>query len=439
LLKSSQNRKAWTAVVLVFLFMLINFADKAVIGLASVPIMRDLGLDHRQFGLLGSAFFLLFSVSGVVVGFLANRVRTKALMLVMSVIWAAALLPMSVAVNFTVLLASRVILGAAEGPAFPVAVHSVYKWFGNQRRALPTSVVASGAAFGTGLVAPLLTWIILHYGWHAAFGTLGVAGLIWALLWLVCAEEGPIDQATAAPPTAAAAMTGEAVTTEAAATAMAIRRVPYRRLLLSRTAMGVFVAGFAAYWIIALNLVWLANYLIKAVHMPPTQAAWVITLPSIMQMALAPLCAYLSLVLTRGGYSSRVSRGLLGSFCVVLGGASLAGVPFAGSGVLEIALVGLSFSIGSVIFTLGTTLIGEISPPAQRGALLGITNSIHTLAGLCAPFLMGLLVDINADPAAGFRTGFVYAGTLVALLGVVAAALIDPETDLRNFHLHRTP
>jgi MFS family permease len=85
---------------------------------------------------LGSAFFLLFSVSGVVVGFLANRVRTKALMLVMSVIWAAVLLPMTVAANFAVLLASRVVLGAAEGPAFPVAVHSVYKWFGNQRRAL---------------------------------------------------------------------------------------------------------------------------------------------------------------------------------------------------------------------------------------------------------------------------------------------------------------
>ena len=423
--------------VLVFLFMLINFADKAVIGLASVPIMRDLHLDHRQFGLLGSAFFLLFSVSGVVVGFLANRVRTKTLMLVMSVIWAAALLPLSVAASFTVLLASRVILGAAEGPAFPVAVHSVYKWFGDQRRALPTSVVASGAAFGTGVVAPLLTWIILHYGWHAAFGTLGVAGLIWALLWLVCAEEGPIDQAVTSP-TAAAATTAAAVTGVAAATAMAVRRVPYRRLLLSRTAMGVFVAGFAAYWIIALNLVWLANYLIKAVHMPPTQAAWVITLPSIMQMALAPLCAYLSLALTRRGHSSRISRGLLGSLCVVLGGASLASVPFAGSGVLEIALVGLSFSIGSVIFTLGTTLIGEISPPAQRGALLGITNSIHTLAGLCAPFLMGLLVDINADPVAGFRMGFVYAGTLVALLGVVAAALIDPETDLRNLHLHRT-
>jgi MFS transporter, ACS family, D-galactonate transporter len=432
----SENRKAWTAVVLVFLFMLINFADKAVIGLASVPIMRDLGLNHRQFGLLGSAFFLLFSLSGIVVGFLANRVGTRILMLVMGIIWSAALLPMSVAANFKMLLASRVVLGAAEGPAFPVAVHSVYKWFGDQRRALPTSVVASGAAFGTGLAAPVITWIIVHYGWHTAFGALGVIGLVWACLWLVFAEEGPIDAMTTA---------GTATGSASAAGASSVagfdgsQQVPYQRLLLSRTAIGVFVAGFAAYWIIALNIVWLANYLVKAVHMSATQAGWVITLPSIMQMGLAPLCAYLSLVLTRHGYSSRISRGALGSTCVVVAGVALASVPFAGSGVLEIALVGLSCSIGSVIFTLGTTLIGEISPASQRGAMLGITNSIHTLAGLCAPFLMGLLVDIDADPIAGFRTGYLYAGVLVAILGALAAVLIDPEADLLHFNRNRTP
>jgi MFS family permease len=407
---ASENRRAWGTVALVFLFMLINYADKAVVGLASVPIMRDLGLNHRQFGLLGSAFFLLFSLSGIVVGFLANRIGTKGLMLVMGIVWAAALLPVSLASNFKVLLASRVVLGAAEGPAFPVAMHCVYKWFGNQRRALPSSVVASGAAFGTGLVAPLITWIIIHYGWHAAFGTLGCVGLIWACLWLLLAEEGPLDR------------TAEAEN--------ATQPIPYRRLLFSRTAVGVYLGGFAAYWIIALNIVWLANYLMKAVHMPAAQAAWVIALPSAMQMALAPGCAYLSLILTRRGYSSRISRGLLGATCVILGGISLASVPFAGSGVLEIALVGLSFSIGSVIFTLGTTLIGEISPPSQRGAMLGITNSIHTVAGLCAPFVMGLLVDINADPISGFRTGFLCAGALVTLLGLLAAVLIDPAADL---------
>jgi len=65
--------------------------------------------------------------------------------------------------------------------------------------------------------------------------------------------------------------------------------------------------------------------------------------------------------------------------------------------------------------------------------MLGVTNSIHTLAGLCAPFAMGRIVDINTDPSAGFRTGYLYAGVLVAALGAVAAVLINPEDDLRPF------
>jgi MFS family permease len=408
-----EGRKGWAAVVLVFLFMLINYADKAVVGLASVPIMGELGLTHARFGLLGSAFFWLFSISGVLVGFLANRIRTKTIMLVMSVTWAAALLPLSTVSSFAMLIASRVILGAAEGPAFPVAVHAVYKWFGDRQRALPTSVVASGAAFGTGIIAPVITWIIVHHGWHAAFGTLGVAGLGWACLWLLFAEEGPIERT---PDTGAV---------------KALQSVPYRRLLLSRTAIGVFLAGFAAYWVIALNIVWLANYLTKALHLAPAAAAWVIALPSALQMILAPGCALLSQVLARKGYSSRVSRGLLGTGCVIVSGVAMTCLPFAGTGLLEIFLIGLSFSIGSVIFTLGATLIGEISPAAQRGAMLGITNSIHTLAGLCAPLAMGFVVDFNADPVEGFREGYVYAGALVAVLGVLAAALINPEYDLR--------
>jgi MFS family permease len=141
----SENRKAWITVVLVFLFMLINFADKAVIGLSSVPIMKELGLSHAEFGLLGNSFFIPFSPSGVVVGFLSNRFSTNLIMLVTALVWALAVLPLTGSATFTFLLATRVILGAAEGPAFPIALHAVYKWFNDGRRALPTSIVACGA------------------------------------------------------------------------------------------------------------------------------------------------------------------------------------------------------------------------------------------------------------------------------------------------------
>ena len=408
---ASVSQKGWSVVTLVFLFMLINYADKSVVGLSSVPMMQELGLSHRQFGLLGSAFFLLFAIAGVAVGFLANRLSTTVIMTVMALVWAAALLlPIAGSVTFTGLLISRIVLGAAEGPAFPLAMHAVYKWFGNQQRELPSSVVASGAAFGTGIVAPLISWIILHHGWRASFIALGMASLLWAGLWRLLAVEGPLDAASGA------------------ATDQP-RWIPYRRLLTSRTALGVYLGGFGAYWVIALNIVWLANYLNKALHMSPARAAWVIALPSALQLVFAPGSAYLSRWLARRGVSSRLSRGLLGALCVSVSGLSMLCLPFSGSGAIEVLLVGLSFSIGSVIFTLGSPLIGEISPSAQRGAVLAVTNSLQTLAGLVAPLVMGLLVDINANPTAGFRAGFLLAGGLVAALGVLSAALIHPESD----------
>jgi len=398
--------------------MLINFADKAVVGLASVPIMQDLQLSHTQFGMLGSAFFLLFFASGVTVGFLANRFSTKTIMSIMGVVWSVALLPISVIANFPVLLSSRVVLGAAEGPAFPVAVHAVYKWFANAHRALPTSVVASGAAFGAGIVAPLIIWIIDRFGWHASFGTLGVVGLVWVVSWLAFVEEGP------APPSCGPESASR-------------QRVPYRHLLMSRTALGFYLAGFAAYWIVALNLVWLPHYLIKALGMDPANAAWVIALPSAMQIAFAAGIAYLSQRLSLSGLSSRVARGVMGTLCVIIAGLSMACFPFVGMGPLKIFLVALACSIGSVIFTLGPALVGEISPALQRGAMLGVSNSIHTLAGVCAPLLMGRIVDINANPMGGFRTGYLCVGILVATLGAVAAILVNPEYDLRRFRALR--
>ena len=75
---SSQIRPlkgAWGMTALLLLFMLINFADKVVVGLAAPPIMAELKLTPEQFGLLGSSFFFLFAVSGVVVGFITNRSR----------------------------------------------------------------------------------------------------------------------------------------------------------------------------------------------------------------------------------------------------------------------------------------------------------------------------------------------------------------------------
>ena len=121
--------QAWLIVALLFLFMLINFADKAVIGIAAVPMMQELQLSPREFGLIGSSFFLLFSLSAIVTGFIVNWMQTRWVLLIMGLVWALAQFPMLGTVGFATTVACRVALGAGEGPAYPVALHSAYKWF----------------------------------------------------------------------------------------------------------------------------------------------------------------------------------------------------------------------------------------------------------------------------------------------------------------------
>lgn len=418
---SGPTGRAWAVVAMLFLFMLVNFADKAVIGLAAGPIMRDLHLTNEQFGQVGSAFFFLFSISAVVVGFMANRIPTRVLLGGMGLIWALAQVPMLGAVSLPVLVASRITLGAGEGPAYPVALHALYKWFPNERRSFPTSLVAVGGSFGVGFIAPLLTWIIVTYDWHSAFALLGAVGFIWVVAWMVIGKDGPLDVQPREP------------------AQKALTHVPYARLLTARTMLGVTINGFAGYWAIALALVWLPAFLIKAGGYTATQTGWIVVLPSALQLIIVPGSGLLSQKLLGRGIPSRLSRGLVAGGCVVIAGASMILLSQSHTPLVQIPLVMLAFGVGAVTYSLGPPLLGEISPVHQRGAMLGISNAVFSVAGLVAPWLTGHIVDVGLDPATGFRQGFLFAGSLICAGGIIAMVLIDPAGDLARFKRQQSP
>ena len=250
---------AWTITFLLFLFMLVNFADKIVVGLAGAPIMDEMKLDAEQFGFLGSSFFFLFSISAIIVGFIVNRVDTRWVLLAMAVIWALAQFPMVGTVSFTTLVICRIILGAGEGPAFAVAAHAIYKWFPDEKRTLPTAILSQGSAFGVILAVPALNWIIVNHSWHYAFGALGVVGLMWVVAWLIMGREGPL--------------------VKNAAEAADEPRVPYFQLLTSRTFIGCCAATFGAYWALSLGLTWFTPFIVKGLGFSQKDAGLISVLP----------------------------------------------------------------------------------------------------------------------------------------------------------------
>ena len=404
-------KAAWLIVALLFLFMLVNFADKAVIGIAAVPIMQELQLSPRQFGLLGSSFYLLFAVSAVVTGFIVNRVQTRWALLVMGLVWALTQFPMIGTVGFAAIAACRIALGAGEGPAFPVALHSTYKWFPNELRTLPTAIVAQGAGIGILVALPLLNWVLVHYSWHWAFGVLGIAGLAWTAAWFVLGREGPL---TAAAATDAAPTPG---------------RIPYGRLLLSPTIMAVWCASFGAQWGLSQALSWQGAFLIKGLGFAQGSIGLLGALPAGASVILVIFAGWFSQRLLARGVPSRAARGIFGGAGVALGGAAMAIMPYVAAVPAKIALTTLGVALPSVIYVIGSAVVGEIAPVAQRGALLAIGTAISTSAGLLAPYVMGSVVETAATPLDGFNTGFMICGVIMLVGGVIGMSLMRPERE----------
>src|SRR5215470_2888572 len=386
---------AWLIVALLFLFMLINFADKAVIGIAAVPIMNELQLSPRQFGLLGSSFYLLFAVSAIVTGFIVNRVQTRWALLVMGLVWALTQFPMIGTVGFATIAACRIALGAGEGPAYPVALHSTYKWFPNELRTVPTAIVAQGAGIGIMVALPVLNWVIVHYSWHWAFGVLGVAGLAWSAAWLVLGREGSM--------TAGAA-------TDAAPTPP---RIAYGQLLLSPTIIAAWCASFGAQWGLSQALSWQGAFLIKGLGFTQGSIGLLGALPAGASVILVIAAGWFSQRLLARGVSSRVARGVLGGACVALGGAALAIMPYVPGASAKITLTTIGVALPSVIYVIGNAVVSEIAPVAQRGAMLAIGTGVSTSAGIIAPYVMGSVVEAAATPLDGFNTGFTICGVVM--------------------------
>src|SRR6195952_2130030 len=408
---------AWRITFLLFLFMLVNFADKIVVGLAGVPIMTELKLQPEQFGLLGSSFFILFSIAAIIVGFIVNRIETRWVLLALALVWALAQFPMVGTVSFSTLVICRIILGAGEGPAFAVAAHAIYKWFPDEKRTLPTAILSQGSAFGVILAVPALNWIIVNHSWHYAFGALGVVGLMWVVAWLIMGKEGPLVQTVAM--------------------AAADPRVPYFQLLTSRTFIGCCAATFGAYWALSLGLTWFTPLIRQGLGFSQQDAGLISILPWVFGAAVVLLPRWIfPAVLTRR-FSPRGARGVLGSVPLIVGGFILAAMPYVQGSGLQIALLVFGSGLCGAIYVVCPPMLGEFTPVSQRGAVIAIYGAIFTLAGIVAPLVMGSVIQRAAVPHDGYMTGFTINAVILVVSGLLGLLLLWPNTERARLLLQK--
>lgn len=404
---------AWWITVLLLVVLVIDWADKGVLGLAAVPIMHDLHLTEAQFGFTGSAFYFLYAVTNIGVSFLATRVQVRWVILVLALLWSVCQLPILLVASFPALLTSRIALGAAEGPGTPMVNYAAHNWFPDHRRTLPTALLGIGPPLGLVIAAPVLTAIILAWGWQAAFLTLALTGVAWSMLWLVWGREGPLSPAA---PERAPEREG---------------RLAWRahlRLFARPSWWAATAAGFTAYWAASLTSTWLPAYFEEGLGFSIKATGGIAAISPFLSVLAVAIFGLFSAWLVRRRVSTRWARGFLIGIVLVMGGACTIMGVYAGAAWAGVVLVSWGIAINMAIYPLSMLVVSEIVPAAQRAVSLGVHAALLTLAGLIAPSVTGTIVQAGHGPA-GYAHAFWLSGALMVAGGALACAVIRPRRD----------
>ncbi|MDB9734320.1 MFS transporter [Porticoccaceae bacterium] len=185
--------------ILIFLLVLniLNMVDRTLITSFGTSIIADLNLSDSQFGLLtGPVFVFFYSIMGLFMGALADRVHRPRLIAAGLVLWSVLTALSGLAKNFMQIGMSRLFIGVGESVMAPSAISMIADLYPKAKRGTATGIYYLGVPLGAGgsfIVAGVLGPMI---GWRNCFFVLGAVGLILALglLFLKDPKRGAMEE-----------------------------------------------------------------------------------------------------------------------------------------------------------------------------------------------------------------------------------------------------
>lgn len=379
-----------------------SFLDRQIITLMVGPIERSLHIKDSAFALLtGGAFGIFYTVMGLPLGWLADRVSRKWIATAGVTLWSLMTIACGLAQSFVQLLLARIGLGVGEGSLVPSAYSMLSDYFDKSRLPRALSFFGCGIFAGIGLsmvLGGVLVGALLHAplahvpalgemrSWQVVFLIVGAPGLAVAL-WLSSLRE-PVRRDHGV----AAAARGTAKNELSELMAFLAR---YKWMFIA------FYAGGALYALIAFGDAWYPELFIRTWGWNARQAGLLIGSETLIFGPLGLIFA--------GWYSSRlIARGKVDA-CLWLTGLGALGIslpaillPLSPSPVLaSVLLAPFKFFQGfpAVLIPAAILMTSPNRFRGQLGALFPFTNGI--IGVTFGPILPALLTDyVFHDPHA---------------------------------------
>jgi sugar phosphate permease len=383
----------------------INYIDRATISIANLNIRQDFGLSATQIGGLLSAWSLCYALSQLPTGFLVDRFGARVLVGAGLFIWSVAQGAGGLAASYGQLLWSRAVLGVSEAPAYPSSARVITNWYPVSERGLPTGVYTAASTLAPAIAPPLLTGLMLAFGWRAMFAAMGVLGIVASVIWIAFYRDA--TQVELSP------QDREHVAHDEQQSTPPITASDWLRLLRSRTVLGLFLGSFCLGFCFWIHGGWLPAFLETQYHVSLAKTGMLAAIPWLGGVAGAMSGGTFSDLLFRRGVSLVNSKRIpLASGILGLGlFTGLAAI--ASSATLALICITLALYCAMITNSGLWTGASALAPRSCVASVATIFNCAAYLGATCSPIVTGFIVD---------RTGsFVMALLVGAAVGIIGS------------------
>ena len=388
------------AVVLLSASVFINYIDRANLGIAAPKLADELQLSPSHMGILLSAFFWSYWGLQIPAGWLVERFNVNWIIAAGFCLWSLATAATGLMRGFALILLMRLFLGVGESVAFPSCSKILAKHCPEVLRGRANAAISSGLGLGPSVGVFFGAMLMDKFGWRPFFVTVGIASLLWLLLWAKWMPRGP-------------GLMGSARARDKGSPGLG-------RILGQRSAWGTFGGLFAYNYLSYFLISWLPSYLVRERGFSMEHMGAIAGSAFLIQAFMAMAGGWLAdrwiisggaLTLVRKTFAVAGSA-LAACSCVMVSA-------FARNDGMAVTFLFLT-CIGAGLCTSNLWAITQtIAGPQASAKWTGLQNFAGNTAGIISPLVPGFVAE---------RTGHFFwafaATSIVLLCGVISWAFV---------------
>lgn len=405
----------WYILGFALLAGIVNYMDRSALSIAAPQMIDELGLTRTDIGLLGAVFSWTYAFAQLPTGWLVDKLGARRAYFLAIATWSIATALMATGQRLGHFVLFRALLGVTEAPNSPSAARMTADWFPRAERGQATAIWDSGSKWGPAIAPPVLTAIMLAFGWRAIFLVLGVAGIVLALAFFIW-YRSPEDHRRLGEEELAHIVSGRGTGTDAVA-----EKVSWWGLFKHRQMWGMMAGFFCIIWIWNIFIVFLPLYLQDARGISIANAGWLSAVPYLGGAVLG-ICggAVMNRLAKRPGADPLAAKRRVMMVAAICAGGLVCLSPFVAN--ISLALFVMVLAVGFIATTQAAawSMPGDIANNSQVASVGAIQNFGGYFGGAFAPLLTGWIYETYGT----YTPALVIGGIIAALAAVVYGTLV---------------